>query len=126
MATAARAIEGLGAPRYRRPAPGSQGFNRADPWIFIGTRAGLDRSRAKRGSLVAPLDADPATFRWPVEDLAVMLIADGASKDQAMPLIAALLRDGASLIVAIGPSGDKLPRWMHTAHGHIQAQEIER
>lgn len=123
--------EGLGAPRYRRPAPGSQGFDRTNPWIFVGTRGGQQRHRARPGSLLAPLDADPATFRWPVEDAFVTVIADGTTKQACMPLITALLRDGACLVLAIGPSkdGEKAgakPEWMHTGRGHIEAQEIER
>lgn len=118
--------EGIGAPRYRRPAPGSQGFDRTNPWLFFGTKAGAERHRSRPGSLLIPLDADPATFRWPVEDAFATLIADGLTREQVQPALQALLRDGACMVMVICPSDGKLPKWMHVARGHIYAEGVER
>ena len=84
-----------------RPFPGGRGLDRSNPFIYIGGVRGVKLARARRGSLICPLDIDPMAFTWPAEGLAVVLVTDDDKIEKAARLTRALLRDGARLVVCI-------------------------
>lgn len=101
-------VEGLHVARHLRPLPGSQRFDTSNPLVLVGTRFGIVRSRARPGALVAPVDADPRTFKWPVQDLHVMVINDGGPEQVGFDVGAAILEQGAKLVVIANRIGDNL------------------
>lgn len=109
-----------GGNRARRAMPGSASFNRRNPWIFVGTLNGVRRARGKPGSLVAPLDLDPASVIWPVTDLeVVVVITTDAQRQFAARLGGCLVRDGARVALVLGSdSGRLLSR-------HVNIEEVE-
>lgn len=93
------------APRLR-PFPGARAWDTTNPWVYLGTMQGVKKARAKRGSLVAPIDADPLAFTWPSRGLQITVIGDDAKDQEGMRVVRALMRDGAALVVYIrSPSG---------------------
>lgn len=89
--------------------PGSAGFNRRNPWVFVGTLNGVRRSRNKKGSLVAPLDLDPASVVWPVKDLeAVLVLTTDAQAQFAARLAGCLTRDGAAVVLVLGTDSGRM------------------
>jgi hypothetical protein len=115
-------VEGLDSMRYRRPLPGSQQF--AGQWIFVGTPRGMRRHKARAGSLIAPFDADPATFAWPAQGRSIMLISDGAPLDAALKISRCLIRDGADLVLSIEMDGEKRIG-SHYAYGANHPRTLE-
>ena len=107
------------ANQNRRPAPDADAFDRANPWIFVGTLDGLRRARARRGSLVAPLDLDPASVVWPVNGLsAVLVLTTDAKADFSARLAGCLVRDGAEVVLVIGTDrGRELGRYQREVIG---------
>lgn len=91
----------------RRAVPGSAAFDASNPFIYLGTRAGTKKALARAGALIAPIDADPETLRWPVAGLYVLLVtdADDERKRQASTLAGVLIRDGANLVSVVCPDG---------------------
>jgi hypothetical protein len=120
------AIEGLNSIRYRRPLPGASQFDRANPWCFVGTRAGIMRSRNRRGALVAPVDADPQTFEWPVKGLSVFVVNDAGPEQAGNKIGEAMIRDGAELVVVSTMKGDQLVahRYMY-GRAHPSVAQLE-
>jgi hypothetical protein len=99
------------APRLR-PFPGARAWDTSNPWLFLGTIAGAKRARARRGSLVCPLDADPMSFSWPAAGLSIMVVGDDQKIQESMRLTRALLRDGARLVACVlAPSGRSYLRY---------------
>lgn len=92
--------------QQRRKVPGFHAFNRDDPWIYLGTRALAKMARSKRGSMVAPMDLDPASVWWPVEGIPVVLVIGADDKAQeAARLAGCLTRDGAQVVLCLGERG---------------------
>lgn len=93
------------APRLR-PFPGARSWDTSNPWIYLGTIAGVQKARSRRGSIVAPLDADPMSFSWPARGLSITVIGDDAKSYESLRVVQALIRDGASLVACVlAPSG---------------------
>lgn len=105
------------ARRARRPVPGSMSFDRSNPHIYLGTLAGARKAKARTGSLVAPLDLDPETVSWPVQDLDVLLVSDPDHAVESARLAGALLRDGARMIVVVDGerSSPRVHRSIHSS-----------
>lgn len=75
-------------------------------WIYFGSHAWEYRDMCRRwpGRLILPPDADPAEFRWPVRGREALAVeAPGAPEPEAriLRLVAALRRDGATVVRAI-------------------------
>lgn len=87
----------------RRPVPGSVKFDRSNPFVFVGDMLGTKLHRRRPGSLLAPLDADPELWRWPVDGLEVTLVSDVTSRSFANRVVTMLMRDGARLVAACDP-----------------------
>jgi hypothetical protein len=93
-------------PRFdRRPIPGTALFDRSNPFIYVGNANGMRKHRARPGSLVAPIDADPELFKWPVQGLSVLVVADEELKVFAARLAGVLVRDGADLVACVSETG---------------------
>lgn len=93
------------ARRDRRPVPGSSAFDRTNPFVYLGTRAGVRKSRARDGALIAPLDMDPELMQWPVAGLSVLLVADEEHKAMAARVAGVMIRDGATLVSVVADTG---------------------
>ena len=106
------------APRLR-PFPGGRSLDHANPYIYLGSIKGVRKARARRGSLVCPLDMDPLAFQWPVVGLQVLVVTDADKTPMAVRLAQALIRDGARLVVCVADDG-----WTSHHHEHCK-QEIE-
>jgi hypothetical protein len=89
-----------------RKVPGFHGFNRADPWICLGTRKGIRFAKTKPGALIAPLDLDPMSVQWPVQDLTLIVVAQEDKATQVQSLLEALARDGAQVVIVLGDKGE--------------------
>lgn len=101
------------APRLR-PFPGARAWDRSNPWVYLGTLAGTKLARARRGALVAPLDADPMSFTWPAHGLEITLIGDDTKRELSLRVARALLRDGAKLVACVLPAScETLFRYSH-------------
>lgn len=93
------------APQLR-PFPGARSWLVSNPWIYIGSIAGVKKAKRKAGCLICPLDADPLVWRWPAEGLEITVITDDDKVKPAMRLVQALIRDKAQRVVCIAaPSG---------------------
>lgn len=92
--------------------PGYRQFDRTDPRIWVGTREGVRRHRNwKRGraGLIAPLDLDPASVRWPVHDLEVVVVYVNDDQAQfAARLAGCLVRDGAGVVLVLGTDSGRI------------------
>lgn len=98
--------------RDRRPVPGSRLFDHSGgpAWIICGTRAGCAKHRRvahlPQHYLLAPVDADPGSLRWPVSDAAGITVQTcGAPDEFVLRLIQTLLADGARLVMTLRPGG---------------------
>lgn len=99
--------------RDRRNVPGSHAFNARNPFIVIGTRQGLNFAKTKPGVLVAPIDLDPNSLAWPVQDIEpdpkfgriALVIAVGAPREVGSKLAGALIRDGADRVICLYEDG---------------------
>lgn len=92
------------APRLR-PFPGARAWNTTNPWVYVGTIAGVQKARSKPGSLVCPLDADPLSFTWPARGLQVTVVGEEAKWSETIRLAQALIRDGAQLVACVSREG---------------------
>lgn len=90
----------------------------AEVWIYFGSHAWSYRETCRRwpGRLILPPDSNPSEFRWPVRRLEVLCV-EGAtdlsrsiarlkgpqveSEARILHLVAALRRDGASVVRVI-------------------------
>lgn len=71
--------------------------------MICGTRSGVNKARRinrPEHVLVAPLDADPGSMRWPAGP-GVTVLPMGAPKEFVLRLVQALLSDGCELVVVI-------------------------
>lgn len=89
----------------RRPIPGTAVFDRENPYIYVGDVGGMRKHRARPGSLVAPIDADPELFRWPVDGSHVTVVASEDMAVFAARLASVLIRDGAQLVACVSEAG---------------------
>ena len=89
----------------RRPIPGSATADRENLFVYVGDLHGVRKHRARQGSLLAPLDADPELFRWPVEGLSVTVVAPPDLRVLAARLASVLIRDGAPLVACVSEEG---------------------
>lgn len=96
--------------RNRRPVPGAASFDQSNPFIYLGTIAGVKKARARTGALVAPLDADPELFAWPVQGLWVLLVSEPDCKELAARLAGILLREGAERVIVVGEGNSRTHR----------------
>jgi hypothetical protein len=75
--------------------------------VICGTRAGISRYRERAARLpahylIAPLDTDPGSMRWPVEGApGVTLVVAGAPGEFVLRLTQALLNDGAQMVMQL-------------------------
>lgn len=110
-----------------RPFPGARGLDRSNAWIFMGSIAGVKRSRDRMGSIACPLDVDPFAFRWPVEGLhGVLVLTDEQRREKAIRLVQALLRDGAEMICLL-MTDERTASFHYAAHrsGMQQGDDVE-
>lgn len=72
------------------------------PWIAMGSKA-WDLARRKAVPvMVLPEDKDPANFRWPVRNQAVLLFEIGSSdRIRLERMVQVLLESGAKMVVPI-------------------------
>lgn len=89
----------------RRPIPGGGGLDRENPFIYVGDLPGVRKARARAGSLIAPIDADPELFRWPVEGLSVTVVGEPEMRVFCARLASVLIRDGAELVACVSEDG---------------------
>jgi hypothetical protein len=89
----------------RRPVPGATAFDKTNPFIYLGSAAGVKKARARPGSLIAPIDIDPELLKWPVQGLSVLLVADEEQRISAARLAGILIRDGATLVACVSDAG---------------------
>lgn len=92
------------AARDRRWVPGSLAFNAISgpATVVCGTRTGAKRYSADPAHyLIAPLDRDPGSMRWPVNGASITVMACGAAEEFTLRLTQALIADGAALVVVI-------------------------
>ena len=69
--------------------------------IFAGPKAWKRAQQRKSGNaMVLPEGDEPASYRWPVRGLEVMLIWPDASRDSVLEFGEHLIRSGAKLVVA--------------------------
>ena len=68
------------------------------PWIFAGPLAWEWARHDSRRKLVLPPDDNPASYKWPVADLELMVLETGASDDVLLDLSHELLLAGAILV----------------------------
>jgi hypothetical protein len=89
----------------RRPIPGAGAFDHGNPHIYLGTAAGVKKHRKRPGSLLAPIDADPELFKWPVSGESVTLVIDDDQRERGRRLASVLVRDGAELVCCVSEAG---------------------
>ena len=89
----------------RRQIPGSGAFDRSNPFIYVGDITGARKARSRPGSLLAPIDADPELFKWPVEGLSVLVVATEQMRTFAARLAGVLIKDGAELVACVSEDG---------------------
>lgn len=97
--------------RDRRPVPGSLAWDvgPGGGLIVLGTRRGMNWAKTKPGCLIAPLDIDPNSVRWPVERVpsdsthgrCLVVLCEQAKAQEASKLAGALLRDGADVVLCL-------------------------
>ena len=95
------------APRLRL-FPGARQWDTSNPWLYLGTISGVKRAKLRRGCLIAPLDADPMAFSWPVSGLEVTVIGDATKRAESERLTQALIRDGAKLVACVLSPGPEV------------------
>ncbi len=89
-----------------RPFPGARGWDTTNPWIYMGSIAGVKRARQRRGCLICPNDIDPLAFEWPVSGIyGVLVLTDADKRDRAARLLQALIRDGAEMVACVSEDG---------------------
>jgi hypothetical protein len=88
-----------------RAFPGARSWNRANPWIYMGSINGVKKAALKHGSIICPLDADPLSFTWPAAGLSITVVADEKHQKEAVRLAQALIRDGAALVACVSREG---------------------
>lgn len=101
------------AARDRRLTPGSRAFSpdEGPAAIICGTRAGCAKHRRlahlPRHYLLAPVDADPGSLRWPVSGApGITVHTCGAPDEFVLRLTQALLADGAEMVMQLRPGGE--------------------
>lgn len=89
----------------RRPIPGTAVADRDNLFIYVGDLDGVRKHKSRPGSLLAPIDADPELFRWPVDGASVTVVASQQMRVFAARLASVLIRDGAQLVACLSESG---------------------
>ncbi len=70
-------------------------------FIFAGPDAWDSAQQRKKGNaMVLPEGSEPASYRWPVHGLEVMLIWKNATREAVLEFGEHLIRSGSSLVVA--------------------------
>lgn len=89
----------------RRPVPGAASFDRENGFVYVGSKDGVRKARARRGALLAPIDVDPELLRWPVSGVPVLVVTDDDLATFAARLAGVLVRDGATMVAVVSESG---------------------
>lgn len=96
-----RNLAGIRAKRTRFPPYGKAVTATSNVFIFAGPDAWNRAKQRKAGNaMVLPEGDEPASYKWPVYGLEVMLIWPGALRESVIDFGELLIRTGAELVVA--------------------------
>ena len=88
-------------PRLPLPPYGKHATADSNLFIFAGPNAWDKAKQRKKGNaMVLPEGNEPASFRWPVHGLEIMLVWEDATREAVLEFGEYLIRSGASLVVA--------------------------